>query len=89
VFGAVFLPWESGVGGRKGLVGSQKPTNHKQYSQYSDLDYGLDDNTVKIPAGSGNISLLHNIEIGSGNHPVSMLSVYRGAPSAVVKRLWH
>jgi len=46
-----------------------------QHSQYSDLDYGLDDNTVKIPAVSRNISLLH---IGSGNHPVSLLSVYGG-----------
>ena len=46
-----------------------------QHSQYSDLYDGLDDNTVKIPAGSRNISLLH---IGSGNHPVSLQSVYGG-----------
>jgi len=32
-----------------------------QHSQYSDLYYGLNDNTVKIPSGSRNMSLLHNI----------------------------
>jgi len=48
------------------------------HSQYSDLNYGLDDNTVKIPAGSRNISLPHNIQIGFGNHPFSLLSVYSG-----------
>jgi hypothetical protein len=52
------------------------------------LGYGLDDrgSRVPFPAGTGNFSLHHRVQNGSGAHPASYLMGTRGGLSLGVKR---
>jgi hypothetical protein len=45
------------------------------------LGYGLDDRgpRVRFPAGTGNFSLHHGVQNGSGAHPASYPMVNRGS----------